>query len=303
MEGRTRHRRIRRVVRGHGGAAAAGRVPEPESHLRPGGGRRRGAHARRGGQPSRRSFRTALQPGGNVAAAKVVGELLAQQAKAAGIAHGRVRPRRLSVPRPGEGPGRRGARRAASSSRNGDDWRGHGGSADRSERAGAERPGGRHQPRGQGREGRPAVLLHRARGGGRRPRARGRRPGQGPRGARRRSARRSSTPRRTCSSCRSRTRRSRARSPATSAPARVFLKPAAQGTGVIAGGAVRAGARGGRGAGHPDQDAGHATTRTTCSRRPWTRSGGIKRLQDLHAAAAAGRDGDAEEAAGAKQEA
>ena len=38
-----------------------------------------------------------------------------------------------------------------------------GGSEDRSERARAERAGRRHQPRGQGGEGRPAVLLHRAR--------------------------------------------------------------------------------------------------------------------------------------------
>ena len=66
--------------------------------------------------------------------------------------------------------------------------------------------------------------------------------------------------------------------------ARVFLKPAAQGTGVIAGRRGAPGAGGGRRAGHPDQDAGHEQSRTTCSRPPSTRSGGSSGCSDLHAA-------------------
>ena len=58
-----------------------------------------------------KEFRTGQPRGGNVAAAKAVGELLAQRAKAAGVAAGRVRSRRLQVPRTGQGTGRRGARR------------------------------------------------------------------------------------------------------------------------------------------------------------------------------------------------
>src|SRR5438477_5826265 len=62
--------------------------------------------------------------------------------------------------------------------------RNSGRSEDRSERARAERSRGVHQPRGQGREGWPPVLVHGARRRGRRPRTRWGRPRQGPRGAR-----------------------------------------------------------------------------------------------------------------------
>ena len=56
-------------------------------------------------------FRGKAKSGGNVAAAKIVGELVAQKAKAGGIGQGRLRPRRLPVPRAGQGPGRGGPRR------------------------------------------------------------------------------------------------------------------------------------------------------------------------------------------------
>ena len=148
-----------------------------------------------------------------------------------------------------------------------------GGSEDRSQRAGVERPGGLHQPGGQGRQGRTAVLVHRARRRGRRPRSRRRRPRQGPRG-----------PGGDPQGGRARQEGSDLR-PAqdTTIPCEItghfgagpgVPQAGGAGHGVIAGrrGAGRAG--GGRGAGHPDQDAGHATIRTTCSRRPSMRCGG-----------------------------
>ena len=102
VEGRKiRHLRIRDAGDRHRGAAAAGRVPEPEPHLRPGvddtSGRTLAAVDSRAPD-----FRQKAKAGGNVAAAKIVGELLAQRAKARGISqvvfdrggyqyHGRVK--------------------------------------------------------------------------------------------------------------------------------------------------------------------------------------------------------------------
>ena len=50
-----------------------------------------------------------LKGGGNIAAAKAVGKIIADRAKAAGVVKSGVRPRRLQVSRPRQGARRRGA--------------------------------------------------------------------------------------------------------------------------------------------------------------------------------------------------
>ena len=93
---------------------------------------------------------------GNVDAATKVGKLVAERAKAAGVEHGRVRPRWVPLPR----SGRRGRRRRPRS-RTGvlmaPQHR-------RADAPAARVAGDRHQPRRQGRQGRPSLLLHRPRG-------------------------------------------------------------------------------------------------------------------------------------------
>ncbi len=54
--------------------------------------------------------RGALKTGANIEAAKTIGKLIAERAVAAGRQGSRVRPRRLYVPRPRQGSGRRRAR-------------------------------------------------------------------------------------------------------------------------------------------------------------------------------------------------
>ena len=71
----------------------------------PGHRRPRRPHPRRRPRPSRPTCAPART--GNVDAAAKVGQLVAERAKAAGVDHGRVRPRRLPLPRPRRGPGRR----------------------------------------------------------------------------------------------------------------------------------------------------------------------------------------------------
>ena len=124
--------------------------------------------------------------------AKRAGALLAERAKAAGVSRSRVRPRRLPLPRPrarlrrGDPRGR--ARPssvppvhrplpsppAMSITRR---------SLSQPVRPGPPGARRRDQPRRQGRQGRPALLVHRPGRGGRRTRRRGRRLRQGQRGA------------------------------------------------------------------------------------------------------------------------
>ena len=96
---------------------------------------------------------------GNKDAATKVGELVAERAKAAGVDQGRLRPRRLPLPRP-----RRGARRRRPRSRTGVLMANGPASTHRardprqSTTLAARVAGHQHQPRRQGRQGRPSVL-------------------------------------------------------------------------------------------------------------------------------------------------
>ena len=106
-----------------------------------------------------------------VDAAKQVGKLVGERVEGGRDHHGGVRPRRVQVPRP-----RRGGRRRRPRSRVGALRGTHA-------RRSVRRTSDRDQPRRQGREGRPAVLVHRARGGRRRQRQRRPRLRQGQGGA------------------------------------------------------------------------------------------------------------------------
>ena len=78
-----RHERIRLRLAGTAGAAAPGRLPQPQPHLRPGHRRRGRPDARRGLVASRRSSRGAEQT--KTDEAKAVGRLVAERAQAAGV--------------------------------------------------------------------------------------------------------------------------------------------------------------------------------------------------------------------------
>ena len=133
----------------------------------------------------------------------------------------------------------------------------------------AHRPRRPHQPRGEGGEGRPPLQLQRAGGGRRRQRAWSA-PGYGKAGEVPEAIRKGIERARKIADrgAAQDGARCRTRCSAASAPARVLLRPASPGTGVIAGGARARGARGGRRARRADQDARHEQPASTwCARR------------------------------------
>src|SRR5262249_27240616 len=92
---------------GHGGAAPPDCLPQPQSHLRAGGGRRGGAYAGVGRQSLPRLPEPG-QVGGQRGRGQDRGRAGGTEGQGQRDRPGRIRPRRLSVPRAGQGPGRGG---------------------------------------------------------------------------------------------------------------------------------------------------------------------------------------------------
>ena len=171
------------ALRGAQRARARHRLPQRAAHLRAADRRGQRAHARRGLDAARRRS-CGDGATGNVEAAKKVGAALAALAREHQIEevvfnrngflyHGRVKALADAAREAG-----------LSSSDPATQAENERHAATQRERLRAHRPRGPHQPRGEGREGRPALQLQRA-GRGRRRRRRGRRRlRQGGRGAR-----------------------------------------------------------------------------------------------------------------------
>ena len=102
-----RHRRVRKKVRGTRRAAPPGRVPL-EQHITAQVIDDRTGRTLAAASTTEADLRAGAT--GNVDAATKVGKLVAERAKAAGVDQGRVRPRRLPLPRPRRGRRRRGPR-------------------------------------------------------------------------------------------------------------------------------------------------------------------------------------------------
>ena len=105
--------RIRKKVAGTAARPRLAVFRSLQAHLRPGDRRRARADAGPGLDPGRASCAASRRRGGNVEAAKRVGSAIAERLKSAGVGDGRLRPRRVPLPRPGQGAGRRGPRGAA----------------------------------------------------------------------------------------------------------------------------------------------------------------------------------------------
>ena len=247
--------------------SAAVCVPLVEAHLRPDHRRREGRHARRrfdAGQGSarRRQDRRLGRRRGRV------GKLIAERAKAAGHHAGPVRPRRVFVSWPGQGPGRRRPRGRPVLLRIADAWHvlrhviraraertlqprrtarprpsaaATGQNQPRARGRRSRRQAGPYQPRRQGGQGRPSLRVRRAGRGRRCQGPRRLRLGQGARGARGdpqgdRTGQAQHDPRARCA----RAAPCITTPTAISAPGAWFCAPRRPAPGIIAGGPLRA---------------------------------------------------------------
>ena len=261
-----RKARIRRKLSRHRRASAAHRLQEPQAHVRPGRGRHDGQDpASRVGTDSK-ALKGEVEDDDKTAAAKKVGAALAKAAQGEGHRGGRLRPQRLRLPRAHRRRWPPPRARPGSSSRRQD--RTSNGYSHQRERARAEGQGRPHQPRRQGREGRPALQLLGARRRRRRQRPRRRRPRQGERGPRGDPQGRRPGEEEPVQGPARRARPSRTRCSGTSAPAGCCSSPRGEGTGVIAGGAVRAVLEAAGHPQHPHEVPGLAQPAQRRSRRP-----------------------------------
>ncbi len=240
--GRERRKlRIRKKIDGHAGAAAAHGLPQRASTSTRRSSTTRRAVRSRTPRRSSKDLKGTLDEDNKTDAAKKVGALIAKICNVEEHRSGRLRPQRLPLPRPRQRARRRrprGRARSFSCQPAAQGLNNGVRSADRRRKAqGARHP---HQPRREGRQGRPPLQLLGARRRRRRGRSRGRRARQGQRGSRGHpQGQRSGAQEHVQGPARRRYDPARGRS-VTSARARCCSGRRQPGTGVIAGGAVRA---------------------------------------------------------------